>query len=144
MRALTLVGAVIAGAVLGSCGNTESTATPPESTVVNDVLPLYAAGEGGLGAALEARLVRVEQCVFLVSAAGERWLALWPSPGTEWDATSVHSGGTAVAVGTTAVFGGGETDLTAADVARLEWVRAPKPECVIGKAWWIHNVDPVR
>lgn len=102
-------------------------------------LALYAAteGEGGFGALVRARLVQDGQCVYLVSGR-ERWLPMFPWPGTHWDGSSVQVHDTTIPIGSETMFGGGESDLTARHVSNVEWVKPPAAECLVGKAWWIY------
>jgi hypothetical protein len=102
-------------------------------------IPLYPANPASDGAFLDAKLVWDRECLYL-EAHGDRWLAVWPSPGTSWNRTAVSVLGSVVPVGNHAFFGGGETDLVAADVASYEFVNEPRVECLVGKAWWVSDI----
>jgi hypothetical protein len=104
-------------------------------------LALYPASPGGFGAEVEAKLISENGCLYLRSNT-QKWLALWPSPGTTWDGTNVRLHDSVVAIGTTTVFGGGETQLTQTSARRTDWVKAPEARCFTGRAWWIASVDP--
>lgn len=130
---------VVCGSVLG-CSSAVGT-PPPTADPSAGPLALYQATEGGFSAMLEARLILEDGCLYLTDEAS-RWLALWPSPGTSWEGDGVAIKGARVAVGSTAIFGGGETEINEEAVAAREWVATPDPRCLVDKAWWILGADP--
>lgn len=129
---------VVLVGLLTSCGGPDqpaaSVAPTPESGI-----PLYQANPVSDGAFLEAKLVLDRECLYL-EAHGDRWLAIWPAPGTSWNLVAVNVLGSVVPVGAQASFGGGETDLAPADVGSYEFVNNPRPECLVGKAWWVSTI----
>ncbi len=146
----TLTGVLI-GMLAASCAVPTVTPTSsPSSRIVGEVpsaaelaewpLALAPASEAGFGALLVARLTRRGDCLYLDSGAG-RWLAVWPTPGTTWDGSAVTMDGTTIPVGTSADFGGGETDLNAAVLRNVDWIKPPPEGCLVAKAWWIYAVD---
>lgn len=100
-------------------------------------LALYPWSAEGNAALLPATLTMGDDgCLYLVSESGERWLAAFPSPGTEWDAEeqSVQLSGVAVRVGATARFAGGEFK---AGPAGIDWLQPPRPECDSSLIWFV-------
>lgn len=136
---VTLVASVLA---LAACsGPPQSEGSPlPGDDMESWPLALVPASEAGFGAELRAQLLRDGPCLYLVRGQ-ERWLPVWPWPGTQWDGSSVHVDNTALPIGSEAVYGGGETPLTARDVGNTDWVKQPAAECLIAKAWWIYAVE---
>jgi hypothetical protein len=124
--------------LLTSCADQEQ-AVPSATPSAAVDLPLYPANPASDGAFLDARLVSERDCLYL-EAHGDRWLAIWPSPGTSWNRAAVRVHGSVVTVGNQASFGGGETDLIAADLASYDLVNEPRHECLVGKAWWVSQI----
>lgn len=133
--------------LLASCsGEPEPTATARSGDVdgfADWPLVLYPADAGGDGAALTGRLVLNGSCVAIVDESGQTWLPVWPFPGTVWhaDGKLVELQGASVSSGDIAVFGGGEADLDRTNVASYDWVKAPDPECLRGRTWFVYSVD---
>lgn len=109
--------------------------------LVASPLVLHPWNEAGDGALLTGRLVLEDGCLYVVSDdSNERWVPSFPYPGTDWDGTSVVAGDQVISNGELAMFGGGETDLTEANVDAFDWVKPPGPACLTtGKAWWVYN-----
>lgn len=132
------VQATVLVVALSAC--TEPTASPSPSPAAGGPLALFPASLESAGAAQPAQLLLDGECFYLASA-GERWLAVWPYPGTELTGSAVTVNGTAVAIGGEAVFGGGEAPLQADNVSNYEWVNPPSSACLTGKGWWITHIE---
>lgn len=140
MQSVALRGLTVALILtLLSCANPAESA---ESLPDFPPLPLFPSGPDRLDAALPARLVLEGRCLYLLSAGGEAWLALWPWPGTSWDGVAVSLDGARVSVGSNAEFRGGEIELDAQVLASYEWVNRPLNDCLISKAWFVYTVTP--
>ncbi len=111
-------------------------------------LALTRAGNGE-EARTEGVLQITDTCVFLVHG-NERSLLIWPSPQTEWDATSqtilfrdrrgqVHR----LAHGQRVAFGGGGGSAGEGPPGQLDgvpWVVAPMPECLEPAYWFVGDL----
>ncbi|HEX8691061.1 MAG TPA: hypothetical protein VF746_01365 [Longimicrobium sp.] len=99
-------------------------------------LALYPASPEGHGALLRGRLELEGPCLYIVREGGERWLAAFPSPGTDWNPgdRAVRVGDRVLRVGATGGFGGGEVKNGA---GALSWVRAPDASCDSAKVWLV-------
>ena len=105
-------------------------------------LVLHPWNEAGMAAALSGRLVLDGGCLYVAAEElGGRWLLTFPYPGTDWDGTAIRYDEEELPVGELFVFGGGEVDLTEANADGFDWVKPPDPACLIGKAWFVYNVD---
>jgi len=147
-RSRAFVAALVLALGLGGCDTPIDTSPSPTPFVAPSLpahiaespLVLHTWNEAGFGADLSGRLVLEDGCLYIVSDdSGGRWLPSWPYPGTDWDGTAVVSEGAVIPLGELAVFGGGEGDLTEANVEGLDWVNPPDPACLTtGKAWWVY------
>jgi len=135
--------------MLTACGAMDATPPAEQTAFVAPSLPAHLAASplvlhpwnaGGAGAAISARLVLEDGCLWLVGEeSGGRWVPSFPYPGTDWDGAAVISVDEVVAVGEVAVFGGGESDLTEANLAAYDWIKPPDPDCLVGKGWFVYN-----
>lgn len=104
-------------------------------------LALYPASPEGHAARLRGTLEMDGGCLYITGEeGGERWLAVFPSPGTSWNPEdrSVQVRGTTLQVGATGSFDGGESNRGAAGIP---WVQAPKAGCDDSKIWWVTHIN---
>ena len=99
-------------------------------------LALYPGNPEGHDARLRGTLEMVGGCLYITGEGGERWLAAFPSPGSQWDsaARSVQVAGKACRVGSAAGFAGGELR---GGLGAIQWVQAPDKECDGAKIWLV-------
>ncbi len=136
MRSRALLGLI---ALLVSCARPVE---PSPSATVDPSLPLFPASPEHLDAIILARLVADGDCLYLESEDGEKLLALWPSPGTEWDGEAVSFGGASLPVGAVAEFRGGGAELNEQVLSSYPWVNPPAEECLVANGWFVYTISP--
>lgn len=99
-------------------------------------LVLYPASPEGHTAGVRGTLEMEGACLYIVGQGGERWLAAFPSPGTNWNPEdrAVQVGDRALAVGATGEFSGGEMKNGA---RAISWVQPPAASCDSSKIWLV-------
>ncbi len=107
-------------------------------------LPLYQhrSADPNLGAVISGELVVRGDCLFLDT--GDTLLGLaWPSPGTEWQASSggVSLSGEVAAPGSQIKLGGGQVSLTDEVSLSLEWTGTPDQSCLTDPMWFVGDID---
>jgi len=99
-------------------------------------LALYPASPEGHMALLRGTLELEDSCLYVAVEGGERWLAAFPHPATEWIAgdRAVRVEDTVLRVGEKGTFQGGEagTGSTA-----IPWVQAPAESCDGSRVWLV-------
>lgn len=100
-------------------------------------LVLYPGSPEGHSARLRGTLEMDGDCLYISNQGGERWLAAFPSPGTNWDPEnrSVQIGGKVLRVGEMGGFAGGEISN---GPAAIQWVQAPAAGCDGSKIWLVN------
>lgn len=134
-----LAAAVLSSLLVSCVGQPSPSPSPSQAPEAG--IPLYPANPASDAAFLTAQLTLDGDCLYLV-VHGDRWLAIWPSPGTSWNGVALSFRGQVIPSGAEANFLGGEGSLTADQVESYDFVNSPKEHCLVGNAWWVAHVDP--
>ena len=127
---------------LAACAPAEGEMPPPLSrmapaqvVVMESPLALFPASSGGWQARLSGRLSLQDNCVYVVNERGQRWLPLFRSPGTDWNAASQT-----LSIGSRSFRSGDDIQLSGGSLGAVtdtsRWINRP-PGCDLSSVWLV-------